>query len=561
MFKRFSLVLVLMWLHPATALAVDPDKRITQYAHTGWRSQDGVFAGTPFAIVQTPEGYIWIGTADGILQFDGVHFVRWTPGNGQRLPNSEVLHLRTTRDGSVWISAVGFLSRWKGHTLTNYATGASGVPDGPAEDNDGTVWIGRAYPRNGTGSLCQVQDTDLRCLGSFDGIPSFNANSSLADRDGTLWIGGDTLLLRWAHGTPTVYRPPGLAGNAGIHGVGSLAQSADGGLWVGIGKAGPGLGLQRFIEGRWQSFDTPTFHGSSVQVTALHADRGGALWVGTYDRGIYRIRGDVVDHFDRSHGLSGDHTYGITEDREGNVWVVTTQGVDRFAETPVASVSVAEGLCSPEAISVIASRDGSIWTGGDGGLTRLRDGSVTCFRSGHELPGSQVTSLFEDHAGRLWVGLDQGLWVYEGGRFQMVTRADARPIGLVTGIAEDRATHLDHRGRAAADSDARRGSDGARRCPGAADTSARRVRSDRRTVAGTPQRRPGARAPWADRRLFIRAFGRRVARPTPARGGRLRHRRHELRTDWMAGREETDAHPEEWPAVRAGLCHRFRRWR
>jgi len=106
-------------------------------------------------------------------------------------------------------------------------------------------------------------------------------------------------------------------------GVSALAPSPHGGVWVGIEKAGPGLGLQRFIDGRWQSFDTPAFHGSSVQVTSLYAGREGALWVGTYDRGICRIHGDVVDHFDRTNGLSGDWVSDIAEDREGDLWVVT----------------------------------------------------------------------------------------------------------------------------------------------------------------------------------------------------------------------------------------------
>jgi signal transduction histidine kinase/ligand-binding sensor domain-containing protein len=437
MLRRLWPLLVFVWLQPASAWAVDPARRITQYAHTAWRVQDGLFNSTPSAIIQAPDGYMWIGTADGVLQFDGVRFVRWNPGRGQRLPSSEVLHLRTTRDGSVWINAFGVLSRWKNRTLTNYASGSHGnFVSG--EDTEGTVWLARGFAPDGGRPLCRVLDTGLQCLGPADGVPSFNATTLLPDRDGSLWIGGDTLLLHWARGAPTVYRLPGLTTNAGMAGVAALAASPDGTMWAGISKAGPGLGLQRLIDGRWQPFDTPALHGASLVVTTLYADRQGALWVGTYDRGLYRIHGAVVDHFDRTNGLSDDFVSDLTEDREGNLWVVTTQGVDRFADTPVSSVSVAEGLCSPEASSLVASRDGSIWTGGDGALTRLdAGGGVTCFRSGRELPGSQVTSLFEDRAGRLWVGLDQGLWVYEGGRFQQVTRPDARPIGLVTGIAED----------------------------------------------------------------------------------------------------------------------------
>ena len=162
----------------------------------------------------------------------GSDFVRWTPGRLQRLPNSEVLRLRTMRDGSVWISALGFLSRWNGQTLTNYATGSRGGPDALTEDNEGTVWLAKAYAPQGTGPLCQVRDTDLRCLGPADGVPSFHPNAAATDRDGTLWIGGDTLLLHWAHGAPTVFRPPGLTENVGIDGITGLQLYPGGGVWV-----------------------------------------------------------------------------------------------------------------------------------------------------------------------------------------------------------------------------------------------------------------------------------------------------------------------------------------
>lgn len=438
--RRFRSVaaLVLVLLLPKSAWAVDPARRLTQYAHTAWRTQDGAFNSVPITIVQTPDGYMWIGTADGIVQFDGDRFVRWSPDQGQRLPSSEVSDLLTARDGSVWISAAGFVSRWKDHTLVSYATSSSGV-DGLSEDPEGTVWVRSSRTVKGAGSVCRVSATGPQCLRPQDGMPSVMVTALLADRHGALWVGADTVLMRWTRGAPAAYPLPGLIGNAGMMGVMALASAPDGALWVGVGKAGPGLGLQRLIDGRWQAFDTPALHGSSLVVTSLLVDRAGALWVGTYDRGIYRILGDVVDHFDRTDGLSGDNVSDLAEDREGNLWVVTAQGVDRFADTPVASVSAAEGLCSTEASSVIASRDGSIWAGGESALTRLRDGQVTCYRSGRELPGTQVTSLFEDHAGRLWVGLDQGLWLFEQGRFQQITRPDARPLGLVTGIAEDTA--------------------------------------------------------------------------------------------------------------------------
>jgi signal transduction histidine kinase len=276
-----------------------------------------------------------------------------------------------------------------------------------------------------------------RCLGPADGVPSLGSVQALVeDRAGNLWIGGDTTLLRRSANSYTAYRPTGLQNNAGIAGIAAIAEAPDGTLWVGISKPGPDLGLQRLVDGRLEAFRTSQLDGSTLSVSALYLDREGSLWIGTLDRGLYRVRGDAVAHFDRRDGLSGDFVVEVTEDREGSIWVATSQGVDRFSDTPVVSFSSGEGLCSPEAASVLATRDGSIWTGGDGALTRVRGSTVSCLRSGRELPGSQVTSLFADRAGRLWVGLDDGLWVYEQERFRQVRRPDGRAIGLVTSIAE-----------------------------------------------------------------------------------------------------------------------------
>ena len=119
-----------------------------------------------------------------------------------------------------------------------------------------------------------------------------------------------------------------------------LAYQPDGTLWVGIEKRGPGLGLQRLVQGRWESFKTPELDSSTLVVNCLYVDRQHALWIGTADRGLYRIHGDRVDHFDSAHGLSSDFVNSISEDREGNLWVTTFYGVDRFSDTAVVSFSI-----------------------------------------------------------------------------------------------------------------------------------------------------------------------------------------------------------------------------
>ena len=329
------------------------------------------------------------------------------------------------------------MSRWKNQTLTNYPA----IPGGVVkifEDRKGNIWFGQMTPSAGSGPLCQVVPSGTRCFGAADGVPLFRgAGSLIEDAQGSLWIGGNTTLLRWTNGSPAVYLPKGLENNTGMGGILGLATTPDGAIWVGIAKPGPGLGLQRLVNGRWQPFATPDLDATSLYVTALHTDRDGALWIGTGDRGLYRIHDRTVDHFDRAKGLSSDYIVGLNEDREGNIWVTTSQGLDRFSDTPVISFSTNERLCSSEVVSVLATRDGSILVGGDGALGRLRGGTVSCLRAGKGLPGSQVTSLYEDHADRLWVGLDRTLTVYENGSFRRIDKPDGSAIGLVTGITED----------------------------------------------------------------------------------------------------------------------------
>ena len=81
------------------ALALDPNLQISQYAHTAWRLRDGTFPGTPTAITQTTDGYVWIGTVAGLLRFDGVRFVPFAPPTGKHLPNPAVITPRRLNSG------------------------------------------------------------------------------------------------------------------------------------------------------------------------------------------------------------------------------------------------------------------------------------------------------------------------------------------------------------------------------------------------------------------------------------------------------------------------------
>jgi signal transduction histidine kinase len=150
------------------------------------------------------------------------------------------------------------------------------------------------------------------------------------------------------------------------------------------------------------------------------------------------VANGVADHFGAADGLSDDNVSQLFEDREGNIWVATPEGIDRFHRGSVVSLSSKQGLRGVGGSAVLASRDGhTIWTTGPQGLAAIRDGKITVITRKEGLPGQQVTALLEDDRGVLWMGIDQDLFSYSNGRFSKKVRSDGKPTGMVVAMAED----------------------------------------------------------------------------------------------------------------------------
>jgi len=435
---RHALLSLVLLSVAAEARAVTPDVRISQYGHTAWRTQDGYFGGAPYAIAQTADGYLWIGTSNGILRFDGIRFVPWTPPPGKQLPSPVIARLLAARDGSLWIGTTRGLSHSTKNEVTHYSSGASALYCPFSEDQKGAVWVLRRSASDHNGPVCQVDGHAMRCYGKADGIPEESYWSLARDPAGNVWLGGSTNLTRFRPGDVQSYYPDGLKGNEGRPGVNALAALPDGSLWVGFGGPGPGVGLQRLANGVWQPFVVPGFDSSTLSVVTLFIDRRDSLWVGTFGSGLYRIHGREVDHFAGSDGLAGDTVYALFEDAEGNLWVATDKGLDCFRDLKVTTFSTRQGLTNRSVGSVQAMRDGTTWLGGASGLDIFGSGigSMRSFQPGKGLPDTQVTSLFEDHAGQHWVGINDTLNIYEKGGFTKINRRDGSPTGMIVGITE-----------------------------------------------------------------------------------------------------------------------------
>ncbi len=388
---------VCMLVLTGTAQALDRDKRLTQYIHTAWNTKDGSAPAGIETIAQSADGYLWLSSdSQGIYRFDGVQFLPW-PLSYKNKTINRIVSVYGDRRGGLWVFGEREILHVKEGAITSHFS-VDGLQafQQISEDADGSLWIVRGQNDVSDAPLCRITDEGVKCFGRSDGIPISPADSLLSDGHGGFWLGGQTALVHWHNGLSEMYRVEALKSNAGQTGIACLSYGDDGSLWVGMQAEGPGLGLEKLSEGVVRPFVTPTFDGSKVVVAAMLSDRDGSLWVGTVGKGIFRIRGNDVEHYQQTDGLSSDSVLNLFEDREGILWVVTTNGIDSFRDPTITVLSTREGLGSDAAAGMLATKDGSIWIANAGSLDRVKDGKVSSIRTGHGLPGHQVTAMLED---------------------------------------------------------------------------------------------------------------------------------------------------------------------
>lgn len=422
-----ALLACVLFVWVPSAFALSPSLDVSQYAHTSWKIRDGFFKGQITSIAQTPDGYLWLGTEFGLIRFDGVKNVPWQSPPNQNLPSSLISTLLVSRDGTLWIGTSKGLASWRDGKLTQYAEIAGSYVFQLLEDREGSVWAA------GTGSkLCAIRNSAAQCQGN-DGKLGRSVFGLYEDSKGNLWVGVKDGLWQWKPDPPNFYPLPGES-----DGIQGFAQSDDGALLIGTH-----LGIRRFVNGKTESYPLPNtvpqFKGRR-----LLRDRDGGLWIGTSERGLVHVHQGRTDVFGPADGLSGEAIYALFEDHEGNIWVATINGLDRFRDYAAATITVKQGLSSASVAAVLAAQDGSVWLSTRGGLERWNDWKVTTSHIGgngkdEEAKGVLPNSLFQDHGGRIWLSTLQGFGYFETGQFVSI---NGLPGGNQLSIVEDTAGDL-----------------------------------------------------------------------------------------------------------------------
>jgi len=432
---KFLLLGLLASLLPGLcgAHAADAQRSLQQLRHTAWTSREGA-PPEVWALAQSDDGYLWLGTGGGLYRFDGASFEKFRPVKGESLPSLNVNSLLASRSGDLWIGfASGALARLRAGHLTTFDVSLPRVPVLElSEDREGGIWA--ALGEDDRGGVARFHRGRWEIFGESRGVVAGAVTSVVGAADGSVWIaaGGELEVLR-----PGANRFARVAASASDRP--KLKQSPDGAIWL---TTGARPGLQRIAASPAQAMPTRIVPPMTANPRAesILFDRHGSLW-GTYGSGgVFRIggvgwggsgpvAGRAGERFGLERGLTSNLANPILEDREGNIWVGTNLGLDQFRET---SAVVAIGLPTesrngfriapgPAGEVYVTSRDALFRAGAHHAATILA-----------RLPRRPLI-LHTDALARTWIGTDRTLGILSGATVRDVPLpwARSRPFALL----------------------------------------------------------------------------------------------------------------------------------
>jgi signal transduction histidine kinase/ligand-binding sensor domain-containing protein len=457
---------------PRPAEALDPVKAITQYRHEVWRTRDGLPQSSAEALAQSRDGYLWVGTQEGLARFDGSRFVVYDKASTPELRHNRVLALLEDRRGRLWLGTEGgglsVLHDDRVRTFGRAEGLASEIVRALAEDTEGTLWVGT------DAGLVSRDERSFAARGPADGLPEGAVRALAVDGSGDLWVGtakglyrrsgrrfvptpireavlslhaaaDETLLAGTPHGLRLLHdgRVESLGAVDGLPGeaVNCALRDRRGAVWIGTSQ-----GLARWVSGRVSTF-TPAQGLSNGNVLALLEDREGTLWVGTQDGGLNKLSDASFTPWGVREGLSGEVAWAVLVDRDGAVWTGTdSAGVNVRRGERVTTIGTAEGLPAPGVQAIWQHPDGTVWLGTrGGGVAIVRSGKVVrTLRKSDGLAGDSICAIEGTRDGSVFLGArGAGLTCLDrDGRFTRWSEADGLLNGTVHALHEDREGNL-----------------------------------------------------------------------------------------------------------------------
>ena len=419
-----------------------------------WGTDRGLPTSFVNAVAQTPDGYLWIGTQNGLLRFDGLRFVAFDPDNTPALAHARVEHLFVDGTGTLWANTYDgsltsvrrgvFQREWTRRRPARLrsvpgrierrraglrhrsrrgdpaprrrrtAPGTSTVRPATRCRSSPRTRTGALWVRSVDGGLWRLRDGRFDAV-SMTGLRGRQVQCLTRDGAGRVWVGTEAEIAVFDGGRFQTMTPTN--GEARLD-VSMLRFTRDGGLWaVANGRA------RKARDRTWIWTDeagrglTGPFR---VSVNFLE-DRRGGVWLTHFGKGVLHVRPDGrARRITGADGLPGTRVRDLLEDREGNVWLaIERAGLVRVRDAWFQTLST-DGPREIAVASVAADRDGAMWIGSMGdGLQRYRDGTLASYPVPDASAGGFVFSVVPDATGRIWLSADrEDLFYFDGHRIR-----------------------------------------------------------------------------------------------------------------------------------------------
>ncbi len=454
--------------------SLDPQKKITQYTLDTWKTERGLPNNTILSIAQDHSGYLWLGTAEGLVRFDGRNFTVFNSKNTAEFRDDFVNNLHIDLRGTLWIGTLrGQLLSWergrfKNHLLADNISGISNYCI--SEDDRGDLWVGtsdglfcRSSSGNGLFEKCRAfPSVRIHCLGKDHSgrllVSTINKGLYVLEgeqwrpmlpdtekpgsdiyvlglcRNGYLWLGTEDGLYCFRGDKLLNYSVmPGLRRI-----IRALFEDRDGNLWVG----GEG-GLFRWQNNAFQFLGGEQGMASNI-IHFLYEDAEGSLWVGTVDGGLVQIRDEKITTFANREGLNGGKFRCLHGDDAGTLWIGGYGGyVSCYQNGRFENFSLPVRFKKYEINSLEMDVDGSLWLGTDFGLILFHENRFREIPLPGPYPNIGTHCVLKDRTGRLWIGTwGKGLLCRQGGAITVYSTTDGLPSDRIQNLFEDRQGNL-----------------------------------------------------------------------------------------------------------------------
>ncbi|KQQ32453.1 histidine kinase [Duganella sp. Leaf126] len=395
--------------------------------------EQGLPGAVATALAQDGDGYIWVGTRNGLARWNGYRFMHFShaPGDAGSLPADAIAALHTDQQGRLWIGTGAGLAMFDRRTDTFVRAGAGLERDAVntiAGDGRGNLWIG-------TRTALKFYDTATNTVRSYTrentaGLPDSDIRALLTDSAGTLWIGTARGLARLAPGGAIVQVPVALAG-LGVWQDAVLALGENRRGVIAFGTARSGLGVVD-RQGAAATLVQPAGVSGldAYPVSALLEIAPGRWWATTYGNGIVEYRTDqrasirIVHQPAVQASLGHDRTTAMLRDRSGMIWVATERGVDTYDPQTEAIDSLfgAVGQLEAGVTALLTDIHNDVWIAlADRGLDLVDpDGRRRALlrpdpqQPDTALPNRLILALAEATPGEAWIGTERGLYLTSG---------------------------------------------------------------------------------------------------------------------------------------------------